>query len=61
MENGLLEAIYGHVKQKVTRKSQHGFAKDKICLTYLSTSCDKITSPVDERKPVTVVYLVMIY
>ncbi|KAK4816676.1 hypothetical protein QYF61_019912 [Mycteria americana] len=42
---------------QVIRPSQHGFKKDKSCLTNLISSYDKMTRFGDEGKAVDVVYL----
>jgi len=39
------------------RPSQHGFMKDRSCLTNLISFYDQVTHLVEEGKPVDVVYL----
>jgi len=41
----------------VTRKSQHGFTKDKLCLTNLIKFCDRVTCLVDVGQVVDIVSL----
>ena len=58
MEQIILSAIMQHVQDnQVIRPCQHGFMKDRSCLTLLISSCDKVTHLVDEGKAVDVVYL----
>lgn len=57
-EQILLSARMGHVlDNKGIRLNQHGFRKDRSCLTELVTFYDKVTCFVDEGKAVGVVYL----
>ena len=44
-------------EKKVIRNSQHTFAKEKLCLTNFIAIYDGITSWVDGRKAVDVIYL----
>ncbi|KAK4822728.1 hypothetical protein QYF61_019725 [Mycteria americana] len=54
----LLKAISKYTKdKKVTGKSQHRFSMDRYCLTNLIAFCDEMTSSVDKRRAVDVVYL----
>ena len=58
MERFILSALTGHMKdsQRI-RPSQHGFLKDRSCLTNLISFYDQVTRLVDEGKAVVVVYL----
>jgi len=38
-------------------KIQHGFIKGKLCLTYLISFCDEVTSLMDDGRAFDVVYL----
>lgn len=42
---------------KVMGRNQHGFMKDKSCLTNLIVSYGKMTDMVDDRRAMEVVYL----
>jgi len=54
----ILEVIIKQVQEKkVIRSSQHGFTKEKSCLTNLIASYDGMTAWVDEGREVDVVYL----
>ncbi|CAM5168600.1 unnamed protein product [Natator depressus] len=58
MEQVLKESILKHLEErKVIRNSQHGFTKDKSCLTNLIAFYDEITGSVDEGKAVDVLFL----
>ena len=58
MEQIILRVITRHLQGKqAIRPSQHGFMKGKSCLTNLISFYDWVTCPVDEGKPVDVVYL----
>ncbi|GAB0181327.1 mitochondrial enolase superfamily member 1 [Grus japonensis] len=58
MELIILSAITRHIQDnKAIRASQHGFMKDRSCLTNLISFYDKVTHLVDEEKAVDVVYL----
>jgi len=58
IERFIMSALTGHVKDsQEIRPSQHGFMKDRSCLTKLISFYDQVTSLVDERKAVDVVYL----
>ncbi|CAM4571415.1 unnamed protein product [Lepidochelys kempii] len=58
MEHVLKESILKHLEErKVIRNSQHGFTKDKSCLTNLIAFYDKITGSVGEGKAVDVLFL----
>ncbi|GAB0204347.1 coiled-coil domain-containing protein 171 [Grus japonensis] len=58
MEQLILGVINKHVEEKVVIGSgQHGFTKEKSCLTNLIAFCDGMTSWVDEGRAVDVVYL----
>lgn len=53
-----LEPVSRHMKdKKIIRSSQHGFTKEKPCLTYLITFYDEMASLVDEGRAVGIVYL----
>ncbi|PKU43553.1 rna-directed dna polymerase from mobile element jockey-like [Limosa lapponica baueri] len=57
MEQIILSAIMRHIQDnQVIRPSQHGFTKDRSCLTNL-IFYDKVTHLVDEGKAVDIVYL----
>ncbi|GAB0176166.1 mitochondrial enolase superfamily member 1 [Grus japonensis] len=56
MECVLLETISSHMKLMIG-KSQHRFTKEKSCLTNLITLYNKITSSVNIRRVVDIVYL----
>ncbi|CAM5171140.1 unnamed protein product [Natator depressus] len=57
MEQVLKESILKHLEErKSIRNSQHGFTKDKSCLTNLVAFYDKITGSVDEEKAVDVLF-----
>ncbi|CAM5112035.1 unnamed protein product [Natator depressus] len=58
MEQVLKESILKHLEErKVIRNSQHGFTKDKSCLTNLIAFYDEITGSVDEGKAMDVLFL----
>ncbi|CAM5108800.1 unnamed protein product [Eretmochelys imbricata] len=58
MEQVLKESILKHLEErKVIRTGQHGFTKNKSCLTNLIAFCDEITGSVDEGKAVDVLFL----
>ena len=58
MEQLILEVILKHVEEKkVIRSSQHELTKGKSSLTNLIAFCDGMTSWVNERRTVDVVYL----
>ncbi|CAM4575853.1 unnamed protein product [Caretta caretta] len=58
MEHVLKESILKHLEErKVIRNSQHGFTKQKTCLTNLIAFYDEITGSVDEGKAVDVLFL----
>jgi len=58
MEQLVLEVIIKQVEEKkVLRSSQHGFPKEKSCLTNWIAFCDDTTGWVDEGRAVDVVYL----
>ncbi|GAB0179510.1 mitochondrial enolase superfamily member 1 [Grus japonensis] len=58
MEQVILSAIIqGILDKQVIRPSQHGFMKDRSCLTNLISFYDKVTCLTDEGKTVHVVYL----
>jgi len=55
MEQPILEVIIKQVEEKkVIRSSQHGFTKEKSCLTNLIAFCDGMTGWVDEGRAVDV-------
>ncbi|CAM2098853.1 unnamed protein product [Caretta caretta] len=58
IEQVLKESILKHLEErKVIRNSQHGFTKDKSCLTNLIAFYDEITGSVDEEKAVDMLFL----
>lgn len=58
MEQLILEIISRHMQVvKVIWSSQHGFTKQKLCLTNLITFYDKKTNLTDGRTAVDIVYL----
>jgi len=58
MEQLILEVIIKQVEEKkVTRSSQHGFTKEKSCLTNLIAFYEGMTGWVDEGRAVDVVSL----
>ncbi|CAM5147443.1 unnamed protein product [Eretmochelys imbricata] len=58
MEQVLKESILKHLEErKVIRNSQHGFTKDKSCLTNLIAFYDEITGSMDEGKAVAMLFL----
>lgn len=57
MKKILLESISKHMKDKVVTSSQHGFTKGKPSSTSLTAFCNEVTSLVDKRRAVDVVYL----
>ena len=52
MEQFILSALTGHVKDKGFRPSWHGFIKGRSCLTNLISSYEQVTWLVDEGKAV---------
>lgn len=58
MEELTLETISRHIKKmKGIRRSQHGFTKEKSCLTNVRAFCDEMTGLVGEGTEVDIVYL----
>jgi len=54
----LLETVLRHMENKeVTGDSQHGYAKDKSCLTNLVAFSDGITALVEKRRAADVICL----
>jgi len=59
MEQFILSALTGHVKDNQgIWPSQHGYRKDRSCLTNLISFYDQVTRLVDEGKAVDVVCLI---
>lgn len=56
MKQSILSATTQHSQNKGIRPRQHGFRKDRSCLTTLNFY-DPITRSVDEEKSVDVIYL----
>lgn len=52
MEQVFLNGIYGHMKEKVSGNSQHGFIKGQLCLTYLIAFCDRRAGFVDKGRTI---------
>lgn len=50
----ILSSITWHVQNKEDQPSQHGFKKDRYCLTSQSSFYDKVTHLADEEKAVDV-------
>lgn len=58
MEKIILGDIERHLMNKVLiRYSQHGFMKEKPCLSNLISFCDKVTHIVDEGEMAYVIFL----
>jgi len=58
LESIIKEEITGHLdRNRSIKQTQHGFLKGKSCLTNLLELFEDVTSAVDRREPVDVVYI----
>ena len=59
MEQMFPKPILGHTENKdeVTGGNQHGFTKDKSCLTNLVAFCDGVTASVAKGRATDAIYL----
>src|SRR6266568_4819827 len=58
LESLIKDSILSHLnKFSLIRSSQHGFTKNRSCLTNLLEFMEEVTSTLDSRKPVDIIYL----
>ena len=58
MESIIPDCILNHLKKiSLIRDSQHGFTKNRSCLINLLEFMEEVTSTLDSRKSVDIIYL----